>query len=156
VHPPIHQSARTVYSLSIPLHLAVKDCVFVLGQHLCLGRHLHLPAIDLLQAFALSCERVIERLDYGVDVAEALALAVLLVAGQAPWDFPGGMLTSRRHIVGRGASKAGMWQAMRNWAPGGMYHSRPPESGFVRRKAPNIVIVWVRDAGQCRRHDAMF
>jgi hypothetical protein len=77
-----------VYSLSIPLHFAVKYCVFVLGQHLWLGRHLHLPPVDLLQAFALSCEGVIERLDNRVDVAEALALAVLLVAGQPPWDFP--------------------------------------------------------------------
>lgn len=40
----------TVDSLPIPLHFAVEDGVFILGQHLLLSRHLHLPALDLLHA----------------------------------------------------------------------------------------------------------
>jgi hypothetical protein len=77
-----------VYALPIPLHLAVKDRVFVLWQHLLLSRHLHLPPLDLLHALSSSCERVIERFYDGVDVPEAFALAVLLVSGEPPWDFP--------------------------------------------------------------------
>jgi hypothetical protein len=36
------------------------------------------------------------------------------------------------------------------------YHSRPPDSGFVRRKGPNIVNVWGCDAGRGAIDDAMF
>jgi hypothetical protein len=77
-----------VYPLPIPLHLAIKHAVLVLGQHLLLSRHLHLPPLHLLHALAQSSERVIEGRDDGVDVAQAFALAVLLVPGEAPWDFP--------------------------------------------------------------------
>jgi len=37
---------------------------------------------------------------------------------------------------------------------GGAHQSRPPDSGFVRRKGPNIVDMRVRDAGRCAIEDA--
>lgn len=75
-------------SLSVPLHFPVEHCVFVLGQHLRLSRHLHLPAVHLLHAQPCPCERIVERRNNAVYVSEALALSVLLVAGEAPGDFP--------------------------------------------------------------------
>jgi hypothetical protein len=87
VQPPL-VARRTVYSLPISLDFAVKDCVFILWQHLLLRWHFQLPPLHLLHALSLACERIIERLDYGVDVAEALTLSVLLVSGQAPWNLP--------------------------------------------------------------------
>lgn len=67
-------------------------------------------------------------------MSQAFALAVLLVSGEAPWDFPVRALMSvnvlaalqrRRHEGNCGRRRI-------------IYHSRPPDSGFVRRKGPNI------------------
>lgn len=77
-------------ALAIPLHLAIKHAVFVLGQHLLLRRHLLLPALDLLQALAHAAQRVVERADDAVDMAQALAVAVFLVSREAVGDFPAG------------------------------------------------------------------
>ena len=79
-------------SLPVSLHFPVEDCVFVLGQHLLLGRHLHLPAVHLLHAQPRPCQRIVKGRNNVVDVSEALALSVLLVAGEAPWNFPIQML----------------------------------------------------------------
>lgn len=77
-----------MYPLAIPLDLAIKHGIFILWQHLLLRGHLDFPALNLLHALAQAAQRRVERADYRVDVAEALALPVLLVAGQAPGDFP--------------------------------------------------------------------
>jgi hypothetical protein len=69
-----------VDSLAVPLDLAVENRVLVLGQHLLLGGHLGLPALDLLHAEPEARKRTVECRDDAVDVPEALALAVLLVA----------------------------------------------------------------------------
>jgi hypothetical protein len=84
----------TVYALAVPLHLAVEHGVLVPGQHLLLGRHLQLPALHLLHALSHAPERRVKRADNRVDVAEALAVSVLLVTREAPWDFPAGKSAS--------------------------------------------------------------
>ena len=136
-------------SLPIPLYLAVKDCVFVLGQHFLLSGHLYLPAIDPLHVQARPRQGIVKRRNNAVYVSEALALSVLLVAGQAPGDFPGEILVSDMSpLQPRGPTRA-------HWRAGGIAHqSRPPDSGFVRRKGPNIVDVRVRDAGGRVSEDA--
>lgn len=77
-----------MYPLPVPLNLAIKDRIFILRQHLGLGRHLFLPALDALHALSVARERIVQGCDDGVDFSEALAVAVLLMAGEAPWDFP--------------------------------------------------------------------
>ena len=79
---------RTVNGLSVLLFLAVEDGVFVLWQHLLLGWHLVLPALNRLDLDTLLGERLINDRDDGVDGAKALALAGLLVLGEPPWDLP--------------------------------------------------------------------
>ena len=82
----------TVDSFPVSLHFSVEDCVFVLGQHLLLSRHFHLPAVHLLHAQSGPCQRIVKGRNNAVYVSEALALSVLLVAGEAPWNFPIQML----------------------------------------------------------------
>lgn len=69
-----------VNSLAIPLDLAIKDTVFILGQHLGFRWHLGFPALDLLHAAAEAAQCGIEGGHDGVDVAEAFPLAVFLVS----------------------------------------------------------------------------
>lgn len=75
-------------SLPVSLHFSVEDCVLVLGQHLLLGGHLQLPAVHLLHAQPCPRERIVKCRNDAVYVSKALALSVLLVAGQAPGNFP--------------------------------------------------------------------
>jgi len=51
-------------------------------------------------------------------------------------------------LEGGNCSQLHIWQET--------HHKRPPESGFVRRKAPNIVAVCDCDAGRRVLHDVMF
>jgi hypothetical protein len=96
-----------VDALAVPLDLAVKNRVLVLGQHLLLRRHLRLPALDLLHAESEARKRTVERRDDAVDVPETLALAVLLVARQAPRDFPLRLLEMDPRSLFRGGFNAG-------------------------------------------------
>lgn len=78
----------TVNSLSVLLLLAVEDGVFVLWQHLLLGWHLVLPALNWLDGDTTLSECLINDRDNSVDGTKALALAGLLVLGEPPWDLP--------------------------------------------------------------------
>ena len=71
----------TVYALPIPLDLAVKDRVFVLGQHLLFRRHLLLPRFHLLQGLAQARKGGVEGRDDSVDAPETVTVAVLLAGG---------------------------------------------------------------------------
>lgn len=79
-----------MYALAVLLLLLVKDGVLVLGQHLLLARHLRVPPLDGLGRLAVALQRRADGVDDAVDGAEALALARLLRAGEAPGDFPVG------------------------------------------------------------------
>jgi hypothetical protein len=131
-----------VDALAVPLDLAVKNRVLVLGQHLLLRRHLRLPALDLLHAESEARKRTVERRDDAVDVPETLALAVLLVARQAPRDFPLRLLEMHPRSLFRGGFQCGPGgggaAGQRRRMVGMAYQSRPPDSGFVERKAPNM------------------
>lgn len=128
----------TVNALPVPLHFPVEDCVLVLGQHLLLSRHLQLPAIHLLHAQPCPRQRIVECRNNTVYVSKALALSVLLVAGQTPGNFPVEALVSWLIAAVAAGSQPG--------TSGVAHQSKPPESGFVRRKGPNIVDVRVRVA----------
>lgn len=78
----------TVDSLSVLLLLAIKDGVFVLWQHLLLGWHLVLPALNWLDGDTALGECLINDRDNSVDSTKALALTGLLVLGEPPWDLP--------------------------------------------------------------------
>lgn len=75
-------------ALPVPLYLAVKDCVLVLGQHLLLSGHLLLPAGQRVQRLALLGKCRTERVNNRVDGLQPLALAEFLEPRQPPWDFP--------------------------------------------------------------------
>ena len=77
-----------MYALPVPLDFPVEDCVFVLGQHLLFRRHLLLPRFHLLQGLAQAREGGVKGGDDVVNASETVAVPVLLVGGQAPWDFP--------------------------------------------------------------------
>lgn len=79
---------RTVNSLPVLLLLAVEDGVFVLWQHLLLGWHLVLPALNWLDGDTLLGQCLINDRNDGIDGTKALALAGLLVLGEPPWDLP--------------------------------------------------------------------
>jgi hypothetical protein len=78
----------TVYSLPILPLLAIEDCVFVLGQHLLLGRHCCFPPLHSMCLDSLFGEGIVHNADNFVNVTEAAALAGFLMSGQAPWNFP--------------------------------------------------------------------
>lgn len=63
-------------------------------------------------------------------------MSVFLVAGEAPWDFPVGCDVSE--VVREATLRGGI--AARESSRGNAYQSRPPDSGFVKRKGPNIVM----------------
>ena len=127
-------AARTVYPLAVALDLAVKDGVLVLGQHLLFAGHLELPAHHLLHRLPLLRKRRVERVNDGVDAAQALALPVLLVSREPPWDFPVAQASASR-VAGLDMQRQSNVCAM---GTARTYQSRPPESGFVRRKGPNM------------------
>jgi hypothetical protein len=81
-----------MYSLPVRLLLPVKDCIFVLWQHLLLSRHLLIPPLHGLvrgPEISLQCSR------YGiydaVNCTQTLSLAAFLVTGDSPWGFPVGV-----------------------------------------------------------------
>lgn len=81
--------ALTPYALAVRSLLLVEDGVLVLGQHLLLARHLRVPSLDGLDARdAVALQGRADGVDDLVDMAKALALARLLVAGEAPGDLP--------------------------------------------------------------------
>ena len=86
LHPS--QKMLTVNSLSILFLLAIENGVFVLWQHLLLGWHLLLPALNWLDLNALLGQCLVDNRNNGVDSTKALTLAGLLVAGESPWDLP--------------------------------------------------------------------
>lgn len=75
-------------ALSIALGLAVKQGVFVLGQHLGLGGHLGLPPLHGRQHLPLLGERGVNGRNDAVDGPEALTVPPLLELGQPPGDLP--------------------------------------------------------------------
>ena len=78
----------TMNTLPIPLYFLVEHCIFVLGQHFLLSRHIFLPRFHLLQGLAQACESCVDGRDDVIGGPETAAVTVLLVAGEAPWDFP--------------------------------------------------------------------
>jgi hypothetical protein len=82
-------------TLPVRLLFLIKDCVFVLRQHLLLPGHFLVPSLHSLCSLALSGESCGNGVDYSIDGAEALALAGLLGLRDAPWDFPRRMLVLR-------------------------------------------------------------
>jgi hypothetical protein len=98
LHQPTSHTSRndprekrlTVYALPVVLLVPSEHGVLVLGPHLRLSRHLGLPPLRGLAAQPLPCERAVDDGDDAVDVAEALAVAGLALAGHAPGGFPCG------------------------------------------------------------------
>lgn len=79
----------TVDPLPIPLLLAIKDRILVLGPHFLLPRHLSFPPVKVLHAAALFSKCGVYACDDAVDSPETFALPSFLGGGEAPWDFPG-------------------------------------------------------------------
>jgi hypothetical protein len=116
----------TVYSFPIFPLLAIKDCVFVLWQHLLLSGHCCLPPLHSVCLDSLFREGIVYDVDDFVNVTKAAALAGFLMSGEAPWDFPT-LLISSVHIDGLVM---------------GLYQRRPPDRGDVSLNGPNIVLVY--------------
>ena len=75
-------------SLPIPLLLAIKNRIFILGPHLLLPRHLLFPSLQIFQRSSLFSERCINDGDDGIHRTEPFALAGFLGRGEAEGDFP--------------------------------------------------------------------
>jgi hypothetical protein len=113
----------TVNSFPVLLLLAIEDCIFVLGQHLLLSGHCCFPPLNSKRLDSLFCESVVHDVDDFVNVTEAAALAGFLMSGEAPWYFPALRV-----------STVPVDELMIGW-----YQRRPPDSGDVSLKGPNIV-----------------
>jgi hypothetical protein len=88
-----------VNPLPIAPHLAIKNCIFISGEHLGLGGHLGLPPFDGLQLLALFREGGVDDGNDLVDALEAEALPVFAWAGELPGNFPVGWFVS--WVLGR-------------------------------------------------------
>lgn len=75
-------------SLPVSLCLAVEQGVFVLGQHLSLGRHLLLPPLQRLQGLSLFSQGSIDGRNDGIDGSQSAPLSDLLELGHPPRDLP--------------------------------------------------------------------
>jgi hypothetical protein len=70
-------------------------------------------------------------------------MTVFLVSRESPWDLPADIMSTIARL------DMESYEIREHWGTwGSTYHSRPPESGFVRRKGPNIVTVWDRNVGR--------
>ena len=116
-------------SLAISLLLLIKDAVLVARHHLRLGRHLGAPSLQAPDHHAAPPQRSTDGGDDGVDEAETLALAALLWHGETPGAFPEQVLLVWIRL------REGIWRD----GNGGGNQRRPPERGFVGRKAPNML-----------------
>ena len=111
----------------------IKHCVFILGPHLRLRRHLLFPPLQpRCRSHVVLLERIVDRCYHVVDETEAFALAALLGDGKTPGSFPVNRTAVR--YMGHDGDGIGLVGGVR-------YQRRPPERGEVVLKAPNMILL---------------